>query len=75
MSGAHRNRAGRRSGGARPVEIHVGPVVGDTALLSIQCFEKRCGMCRGTLEPINPKMKCECRCHAARRAAQKEEGK
>jgi len=68
------NRAGRRSGGEKPIPIKVPGLAGKLYPVgtrthrdcqSIQCFEGRHKECPGHCEPFFPGA-CECECHKAK---------
>lgn len=63
--GGNWNRAGRRSGGDRPLHVQGTPSRAARPLLSIQCFEQRHGDCDGACTPwlLGD---CECPCHRPR---------
>lgn len=66
--GAFTNRAGRRSGGAKPVKILVGLPEKELPALSFQCFESRHGECGGGIGLwASTGERCECKCHGKRK--------
>ncbi len=71
MSGANFNRAGRRSGGDRPLVTRAAREPVNYRIDSLPCFERRHSECPGTCVPMAPD-KCECPCHTL--AAKPEAG-